>query len=106
MGQLLLHSGAKQVGRSDLEGLETPQHDRTWYPIPHLHLVNLVRDTMELAGIEIIGEEHALALNSARYFGIMRVRAGDLLNKWEVVIGLRNSHDKSFPAGLALGSHV
>jgi hypothetical protein len=47
---------------------------------------------------------HAITQDGARYFGLMSLRSpyGDYTD----TVGLRNSHDKSFPIGLAFGSRV
>jgi hypothetical protein len=49
-------------------------------------------------------ESHAITQDGARYFGLMSLRSpyGDYTD----TVGLRNSHDKSFPIGLAFGSRV
>jgi hypothetical protein len=49
-------------------------------------------------------EHHALTPDGARYFGLLSLRSpyGDYTD----TVGLRNSHDKSFPIGIAFGSRV
>src|SRR6185312_13063801 len=51
-------------------------------------------------------EAHALWSDGLRYFGLLEVTNGHLAEDYGLVIGLRNSHDKSFPAAIAMGSSV
>src|SRR4029079_5186810 len=41
-----------------------------------------------------------------RYFGMFQLKNGNNPVDYSLVVGLRNSHDKSFPAGLVVGSGV
>ncbi len=51
-------------------------------------------------------ESHALTKDGNRYFGLMQLVNGHTDADYGLVVGLRNSHDKSFPAGLVVGSSV
>lgn len=53
---------------------------------------------------EIVEEHHGITQDGSRYFGLMSLRSpyGDYCDS----VGLRNSHDKSFPIGIAFGSRV
>src|SRR5262249_51585397 len=57
-------------------------------------------------GLHVVQEGHGLWRDGQRYFGLMEVRNGSNADDFGLVVGLRNSHDKSFPAALALGSRV
>ena len=57
--------------------------------------------------MKILTEAHALNRGGAQYFGLMQIAMdGHESDEWGTVVGLRNSHDKRFPAGLALGNSV
>ena len=58
------------------------------------------------SGFSVTNESHALWNDGLRYFGLMEVANGTSHEDYGLVIGLRNSHDKSFPAAIALGSAV
>jgi hypothetical protein len=47
-----------------------------------------------------------LTHDGARYFGLLQVANGSNADDFGLVVGLRNSHDKSFPAALVLGASV
>ena len=104
---LLLHCGAQVVDRQDLFEVITPNGTKTWYPIPHRDLLHEVETQLRETGFIIQGQSHALTHNGARYFGVIQVslptRNEDDFG-W--VVGLRNSHDKSLPAGLVAGTQV
>lgn len=104
---LLLHCGAKPVSRDELAAVPTPKATETWYPLPHHDLVAEVEAHLSGSGLEAEAAVHALSHGGARYFGLLQLRRpgeGDRDYAW--VVGLRNSHDKSFPAGLVTGSQV
>lgn len=109
MKGLMLHAGSNRVTKAVLLKSKTPRPTRTWHPIPHGDLVTLVLDSLKRAGFGIQNEAHALWRNGIRYFGTFEVVDRDTKERhpdYGLVVGLRNSHDKSFPAGLAAGSHV
>jgi len=47
-----------------------------------------------------------LTKDGNRYFGLLQVVNGHNADDFGMVIGVRNSHDKSFPAGLVVGASV
>ena len=73
-------------------------------PIAHHELVERTKGFLDQSGFTIQDEVHSLARNNNHYFGLFSV---DHPNRAEsdrgCVIGLRNSHDKTFPAGLCAG---
>jgi hypothetical protein len=101
---LMLHAGAEAVSYDQLRAITTPEGTATHLPVPHHEVVELVRYTLGFYGHEITDEAHALTADGARYFGLMSLRSpyGDYTD----TVGLRNSHDKSFPIGIAFGSRV
>jgi hypothetical protein len=107
---LYLHSGSYEVERGQLETVNTPAPTESWNPIPHLRLLELVQGALDTAGFEVQSEHHALAKQGDQYFGLLRVAKKDNAVGARVdyswVAGVRNSHDKVFPAGLLFGSEV
>ena len=101
---LIIHAGAQAVSYDDLRALTTPDGTDTHIPVPHHEIVELTRYTLGFYGHEIAEEHHAVTPDGARYFGILSLRSpyGD----YSDTVGLRNSHDKSFPIGIAFGSRV
>jgi hypothetical protein len=107
MSNLIIHSGAERVTRDELMQVETPLPVDRWYPIPHAEVVHNVERALDTFGVHVVEEEHGMWKDGSRYFAVLQVQNGtpDAAG-WNMVIGVRNSHDKSFAAGIALGSHV
>ncbi len=106
---MLLHCGGQVVDRDTVFDVPTPFPTDTWFPLPHHELINEVEGQLVTAGFDITGEAHGLSHDGARYFGVLGVTVpgqedGDRDYSW--IVGLRNSHDKSIPAGLVAGVRV
>lgn len=104
MVNLVLHCGARHVERRVVEQAATPAASPTWVPIPHHRLLEQVEDTLADSGMRVVNQSHALWSNGLRYFGLLEIANGTAHEGYGLIIGLRNSHDKSFPAAIALGS--
>lgn len=101
---LNLHSGGDLVPYDALRQLTAPAATPTHVPVEHYRLVDLVRGTLSMFGHEIVEEHHALDHDGMRYFGLMTLKSTH--TGYTDTLGLRNSHDKSFPIGVAFGSRV
>jgi hypothetical protein len=102
---LCLHTGARRVEREQIARIVTPERTPTWVPIPHDALLNGIVASLESHRLNIVSESHALTRDGSRYFGLLQV-AHSPNDDLGTVIGVRNSHDKSFPAGLVVGASV
>lgn len=107
---MLLHCGGRVVEREALFDVPTPRATSSWFPLPHRHLVEEVEGQLTCAGFDLLGATHALSHEGHRYFGILEIASHGVPldpekpHGW--VVGLRNSHDKTFPAGLVAGTRV
>ncbi len=106
MTNLILHCGARHVERDAVETAPTPPPSRTWVPVAHHRLLEEVETTLAGSGLNIVNQAHALWQDGLRYFGLLKVANGQAQEDYSLVVGLRNSHDKSFPAAIALGGAV
>lgn len=102
-----------KVDSEALNGLSTPKptfgknNTISHMPIPHGQLVDLTRKALDRAGLEITEEEHALARGDLRYFGGFALKGEDMTGEdRKIVLGLRNAHDKSFAASVAIGNYM
>lgn len=100
----MLHSGAEPVSYDALRAVQLPPATDTHVPVAHHEIVELMRYTLGFHQHEIAEEHHAITADGARYFGVLCLRSpyGDYTD----MLGLRNSHDKSLPIGIAFGSRV
>ena len=106
MANLLMHCGGREVTRDDIANAPTPERTKTWVPVAHNRLLELAQSTIEGQGYSVTNEAHGLWGGGARYFGLLELADQNPSRDYSLVLGLRNSHDKSFPASFALGSQV
>ena len=103
---LILHCGAAEVPRRALALVPTPSPTDTWQPIPHETYVHRIEQALPDYGLSVVQEAHAITHDGTRYFGLIQVQNRCSSPDYTWVLGLRNSHDKSLPAGLVAGSQV
>jgi hypothetical protein len=104
---MLLHCGAEIVSRQQLWSVPTPDRTQSWYPIAHSTVLSEVEDQLEGCGFTITESAHSLTHDGSRYFGVINITVpGRSITDFSWVVGVRNSHDKTFPAGLVAGTRV
>ena len=104
---MLLHCGAELVNRAELHQVPTPRNTETWYPLAHSLVLNEVLHQLANCGFIVTEEAHALSHDGQRYFGVLNITLpGRGIFEWSWAVGIRNSHDKTFPAGLVAGTKV
>ena len=103
---LILHCGAEAVERDALRAVRTPVATSTWQPVPHLRLVEQVEHALAASRLTVVNQAHALSHGGDRYFGLLQIQNGSENPDYAWVLGLRNSHDKRFPAGVCAGASV
>ncbi|QIF06088.1 DUF932 domain-containing protein [Roseimicrobium sp. ORNL1] len=101
---LVLHCGAQAVDLKEVRKVSTPRPTETWCPIPHDQLISTVQRTLTSTRLRIGNEAHSLTHDGMRYFGLMEIHAQKPNDDYCWVLGLRNSHDKQFPAGIVAGA--
>ena len=86
---------------SEIEKLSTPTATKSWKPLPHAQVIDEMRNQADKVGLNIVQEMHLTHRNDSRYFGLFEVQSEskDIAS----VVGLRNSHDKSFRASICAG---
>jgi hypothetical protein len=103
---LMLHCGAGSVSRERVSEVITPSRTESWVPIAHDRLLVGVQESLARSGLHVVTEAHGLTIAGNRYFGLLQVANGTNPQGFGLVVGVRNSHDKSFPAALVLGASV
>lgn len=106
MTGLMVHAGARKVEAAQLATISTPAATETWFPIPHDNVYGLVRDNLTRMGYAVRKEEHGLSKDDARWFAVLTLAFEGAPADYSLVAGIRNSHDKTFPTGLIVGSRV
>ena len=98
--------GAKSsvVDLDAVRRVRTPKETNRWNPVPHATVVDITRNNLEESGFEIVNECHNLAKQNDHYFGMFQVIHPNRVGSDRgTVVGMRNSHDKLFAAGLCAG---
>ena len=101
---LILHVNAENIEYDGLRELDTPAPTATHVPIPHFRVVDLIKTTLGMFGHSVTDEHHGVTKDGMRYFGLLSLRSD--YTGYEDTVGLRNSHDRSFPVGIGFGSRV
>jgi hypothetical protein len=97
--------GTKQVDFNEIKAVQTPEKTESWQPIGHAFLVDRVQNQIEENGWSIKDTYHSLHRYGQRYFGLFHIENTGVDNSERgTILGLRNSHDKCFPAGLCMGN--
>ena len=97
--------GSKQVDFDAIKAVQTPKKTESWQPIGHAFLVDRVQSQIKENGWDIVDSYHSLHRFGLRYFGLFHIENTGVDNSERgTILGLRNSHDKCFPAGLCMGN--
>jgi len=105
MGLMLANRTDKSVSRDELATIPTPERTATWHPVPHIEVVEAVETAIRHSGYIIDGERFGLARDSQKMFGVITLaQRGN--PEWTYAVGVRNSHDQSFAAGVCCGVSV
>lgn len=106
----ILHGGnSREVTYEELEQVPTPEPTPTWTPIPHAALLDSVRKEITLGDLAI--QREVLVISSSktgvlgdRFFGLLEIENPGAT--YRLAVAVRNSHDRTFVAGLCMGSRV
>lgn len=99
------------VSRDRLSDLSTPESTKSHCPLSHQECVDNIHRRINYLGWKIETESYELTHDSNRMFGFIGVNPFDSPTStsrsgYRFGIGFRNSHDKTFSFGLALGKSV
>ena len=98
-------SDRTQATLDEVLDVQTPQKTDSWTPISHGFLIEETKKKLDENGFDVVNENHNLARYGQRYFGLMQVQDRNAPENPDraTVVGLRNGHDKCFPAGIMAG---
>ncbi len=69
-----------------------------------------IKEQFDMVGIDVSKEEYVVSKDNERFFGTMAIRPtqGEFISAedWELLVGVRGSHDQKITRGLTIGSHV
>lgn len=101
---LVLHRGAKVVSRQELDQCPAPQPTATHTPLPHSVLLDQVELAMIAAGVRFRDHSLAISKDGQQFFGLITLHESS--HDYATTVGVKNSHDKSLSAALAIGHRV
>lgn len=104
MTGLIAHAGAQLMGRQDLRLLPTPEATATHKPVPHATIVQALIESLGFRHFSVAEDQYAVTPDGMRMFGVLAINVEE--SGVRFVIGVRNSHDKSFSLGLTVGYKV
>ena len=104
----MLHCGAEICTEEDVRKSKTPASKGRWFPVPHSDVSDCAREHLATGGYEVKSQEHSLSHDGARWFSLLELetsksQGGDELSR---IVGLRNSHDKTYRAQVVTGTGV
>ena len=107
MSHLALHFHRQLASRAVVAEVPSPAETETYMPVPHLTVVRQVEQALNLLGMEVVDEAFGLwGRRGERFMGLLELASQGSEDDYGIVVGVFNSHDKSRPAGAALGSRV
>lgn len=104
----MLHCGAQVVTEEEVRKLKAPDPEGRWQPVDHMDVSDCAREHLATGDYEVKQQVHSLSHDGARWFSLLELatskdNGGDELSR---IVGLRNSHDKSFRAQVVTGQGV
>ena len=102
---LILHKGARRVTPEQLVEIPAPRPTKSWNPIPHYRVLDSVQCAVHEAGFQVRRIDLGVSHDNHKFFGVIDL-ASVIIEGVSLAIGVRNSTDKSLPAGIAAGERV
>src|ERR1041385_4167691 len=107
MTGLMLHCGGQLKSREEVFAVPTPPATSTYVPLSYESFLTRIEKQLAVEGM-IIKEEHlALSNNGQRMFGLLGLEMPGTEHKaYRLVLGLRNSYDKTVSTAVCIGANV
>jgi len=87
-----------------------PARTETYSPIPHSYFINTIREQIEVAGLRVTSNRVYTNRNGNKLVGFTSVKYRGIETDpdfgLEMMLGYKNSYDKSMAAGIAAGLNV
>lgn len=103
---LRMHTDGFRVSQKGLERIRTPKETGSWFPIPHHEIFKAVCDHVVAQGMRVVEQSHAVCRKGKLYFGLIQIVNGSEGEDYTTVLGVQNSHDRTQPGCLLVGSQV
>jgi len=103
--QLMSHVDTDVVSRAELRALPEPEGTRTFKPIPHVELVDMLETVLKENQIQIEEERFALRRDGSVLFGVLQLAYGESPDG-RAALGLRTANNKTMSIQLCAGLSV
>lgn len=96
-----------KVSLETVQAVPCPEGTKSWRPISHFDLIQEAKQAAKNTGLVIGNEQYGLHKDNNQMFGVIEVLNHDHFdNEVRLMMGIRNSIDKSLSAGVCFGSKV
>jgi len=102
---LSAHAGGYTCTEDAVRAVVIPNGTKTWCPIGHNVLIDLIGAELDKRGLIVEERQYAMVDAGAQMFGTYTLRA-DRNKDFTLALGIRNSINKTLPAGMCAGSRV
>lgn len=93
-----------KLTREQLALVPSPASTSTHQVVPHIDIVNSLREQLGFRHITVMGEEYAVTKDGLNFFGIMTLDQG--IDGASFALGVRNSHSKAFRLSIVVGLRI
>jgi len=104
MDGMMLHRGAVEVGRQELDLIALPPQTDSYTPVSHYGLTDRIltisRDI--LTDYTLVGEKYAIGRQGNQLFALLNFKRDH--NELGLSVAFRNSYDRSMSVGMAIGA--
>lgn len=105
MSNLILHCGAGEISRDQLNKIDAPQGTNTWFPVKHGELLDAVETNLQSADYKIAKARLGVGHEGLTFFGVLDIES-EIVEGVSLSVGVRNSNNKRFPMGMVCGHRV
>ena len=97
-------AGDQYLTPGELALIPTPAGTATHRPVPHIEIVQAVKESLGYRQIGVVNESYAVSKDGARMFGVLKLESA--IDNVRFALGLRNAHDKSMRLSMVAGYEV
>ena len=95
----------ERVTLDELKRFEAPAGTRTWSPVSHGRVMDMVLSTLDMMRLEVGSMDLAVTKEGQQFFGTLDLTL-DIAEGVTLTAGVRNSTDKTFSLGFCCGERV
>ena len=85
MANLLMHCGGRHVSRDDIVNAPTPRRTRTWVPVPHHRLLDLVETTIDGQGYRVTSQAHGNDDANRQQMALGHEELAEVITAWPLL---------------------